>query len=331
MRICIFGAGAIGAYLGLELSLAGVDVTLVARGSHYEFMKKNGVRLRIGVEEKVSHPHCVNSPEDAGEQDYIFITLKTHTSSSVASELIPLLGPKTSVVTAQNGLPWWYFYNLEGPWKNHQLTSVDPDNNQWDVIGPRRVIGTVIYPAAEIVSPGIIQLQPHISQNRMPIGELDGYKSTRISELSKALINAGFKSPIRKDIRSDIWVKLWGNLAFNPISALTGQTLESIASNPETRLVARKMMLEAQAIAELLGVKFKINVDTRIEGARAVGHHRTSMLQDLMLGRPIEIEALLGSINEIGKLVKSPTPVIDTVYALLKQRVKDSSLFKHKQ
>ena len=331
MRICIFGAGAIGAYLGLELSLAGVDVTLVARGSHYEFMKKNGVRLRIGVEEKVSHPHCVNSPEDAGEQDYIFITLKTHTSSSVASELIPLLGPKTSVVTAQNGLPWWYFYNLEGPWKNHQLTSVDPDNNQWDVIGPRRVIGTVIYPAAEIVSPGIIQLQPHISQNRMPIGELDGYKSTRVSELSKALINAGFKSPIRKDIRSDIWVKLWGNLAFNPISALTGQTLESIASNPETRLVARKMMLEAQAIAELLGVKFKINVDTRIEGARAVGHHRTSMLQDLMLGRPIEIEALLGSINEIGKLVKSPTPVIDTVYALLKQRVKDSSLFKHKQ
>ena len=215
--------------------------------------------------------------------------------------------------------------------KNHQLTSVDPDNNQWDVIGPRRVIGTVIYPAAEIVSPGIIELQPHISQNRMPIGELDGYKSTRISELSKALINAGFKSPIRKDIRSDIWVKLWGNLAFNPISALTGQTLESIASNPETRLVARKMMLEAQAIAELLGVKFKINVDTRIEGARAVGHHRTSMLQDLMLGRPIEIEALLGSINEIGKLVKSPTPVIDTVYALLKQRVKDSSLFKHKQ
>jgi len=331
MRICIFGAGAIGAYLGLELSLAGVDVTLVARGSHYEFMKKNGVRLRIGVEEKVSHPHCVNSPEDAGEQDYIFITLKTHTSSSVASELIPLLGPKTSVVTAQNGLPWWYFYNLEGPWKNHQLTSVDPDNNQWDVIGPRRVIGTVIYPAAEIVSPGIVELQPHISQNRMPIGELDGYKSTRVSELSKALINAGFKSPIRKDIRSDIWVKLWGNLAFNPISALTGQTLESIASNPETRLVARKMMLEAQAIAELLGVKFKINVDTRIEGARAVGHHRTSMLQDLMLGRPIEIEALLGSINEIGKLVKSPTPVIDTVYALLKQRVKDSSLFKHKQ
>ena len=331
MRVCIFGAGPIGAYLGLELSLAGVDVTLVARGSHYEFMKKNGVRLRIGVEEKVSHPHCVNSPEDAGEQDYIFITLKTHTSSSVASELIPLLGPKTSVVTAQNGLPWWYFYNLDGPWKNHQLTSVDPDNNQWDVIGPRRVIGTVIYPAAEIVSPGIIQLQPHISQNRMPIGELDGYKSTRISELSKALINAGFKSPIRKDIRSDIWVKLWGNLAFNPISALTGQTLESIASNPETRLVARKMMLEAQAIAELLGVKFKINVDTRIEGARAVGHHRTSMLQDLMLGRPIEIEALLGSINEIGKLVKSPTPVIDTVYALLKQRVKDSSLFKHKQ
>ncbi len=331
MRVCIFGAGAIGAYLGLELSLAGVDVTLVARGSHYEFMKKNGVRLRIGVEEKVSHPHCVNSPEDAGEQDYIFITLKTHTSSSVASELIPLLGPKTSVVTAQNGLPWWYFYNLDGPWKNHQLTSVDPNNSQWDVIGPRRVIGTVIYPAAEIVSPGIVELQPHISQNRMPIGELDGYKSTRVSELSKALINAGFKSPIRKDIRSDIWVKFWGNLAFNPISALTGQTLESIASNPETRLVARKMMLEAQAIAELLGVKFKINVDTRIEGARAVGHHRTSMLQDLMLGRPIEIEALLGSINEIGKLVKSPTPVIDTVYALLKQRVKDSSLFKHKQ
>ncbi|MBJ26079.1 MAG: 2-dehydropantoate 2-reductase [Alphaproteobacteria bacterium] len=328
MRFCMFGAGAIGSYLGGELSLAGADVTLISRGLHHESMKKNGVRLRLGNNEKISFPQCFNDPNDAGIQDYVFITLKAHTSASVADSLLPLLGPKTTVVTAQNGVPWWYFYNLEGPWKNYQLKSVDPQKKQWEIIKPSRVIGSVIYPAAEIISPGIVGIKPHISQNRLPIGELDGNKSERVSKLSETLIKSGFKAPIRKDIRSDIWVKLWGNIAFNPISALTGQTLENIASDLGTQDIVKKMMLEAQIIAEKLGVRFNIDVDTRIAGAKAVGHHRTSMLQDLILGRPIEIDALLGAINEIGDLLEIHTPVIDTVYSLLKNRVKNSSTFQ---
>ena len=320
MRICIFGAGAIGAYIGAELSLAGADVTLIARGKHLKVMQDSGVTIKTEGEEIVARPRCINDPKEAGVHDYVFITLKAHSSASLYELINPLIGQETSVINAQNGLPWWYFYKLAGSWENYKIRSVDPDNLQWKKITPERVIGTVVYPAAQIISPGIIAMQPHISQKRLPIGEPNGSKSDRIIKLSKLLISAGFKSPIRSDIRSDIWMKLWGNLAFNPISALTGATLEEICVNHETRALARTMMLEGQAIGERLGAKFNIDVDTRIEGAKSVGQHKTSMLQDLELGRPMETDSILGSVAEIGKLVGVPTPTINIVYGLLKQR-----------
>lgn len=327
MKLCIFGAGAIGAYLGVELSLGGIDVTLIARGPHLEAMKKNGVRLRIGAEERVAHPRCTADAAEAGAQDYVVITLKAHSVPGVCHALQPLLGPETAVVTAMNGIPWWYFYALDGPWRDRRVKAVDPDDVQWREIGPERALGCVVYPAAEIVEPGIVEVQPHLSQNRMPIGEPDGSRSARATALSKALIAAGFKAPVRPDIRSDIWVKLWGNLAFNPISALTHATLEDIARDAGTRAVARAMMVEGQRVAETLGARFPIDVDARIKGAEEVGAHRTSMLQDLERGRPMEVDALVGAVAELGRLVEVPTPTIDTIYALVKRRAVEAGCY----
>jgi 2-dehydropantoate 2-reductase len=327
VKLCIFGAGAIGAYLGVELTRGGVDVTLIARGPHLRAMKKNGVTLRIGNEEHVAHPRCSDDPAEIGPQDYILITLKAHSVPGVCAAMQPLLGPDSAVVTAANGLPWWYFHKLAGPWENHRVKAVDPDDTQWRRLGPERAIGCVVYPAAEIIAPGIVEVQPHLSQNRLPIGEPDGSRSERAKALSEALIAAGFKAPVRADIRSDIWIKLWGNLAFNPISALTGATLEDIAGDGETRALARAMMVEGQAVAEKLGARFPIDVDKRINGAAAVGAHRTSMLQDLTLGRPMEIEALVGAVAELGRLVGIATPMIDAVYALARRRAIEAGCY----
>jgi len=327
MRLCIFGAGAIGGYLGAELALGGVDVTLIARGPHLDAMRKNGIRLRVGDDEKVAHPHCTDDPAEAGPQDYVLMALKAHSVPGVCDAIQPLIGPDTAVVTAQNGIPWWYFHKLDGPLQDHRVQMVDPNGTQWNKIGPDRAIGCVIYPAAEIVEPGVVEVQPHLSQNRLPIGEPDGSRSERAVALSQALVGAGFKAPVRPNIRSDIWVKLWGNLAFNPISALTGATLEDIARDSETHAVARAMMLEGQAVGEKLGARFAIDVDKRIKGAEEVGAHRTSMLQDLTLGRPMEIDALVGSVAELGRLVDVPTPTIDTVYALVKRRAMESGCY----
>ncbi len=320
MKICIFGAGAIGAYLGVELARGGIDVSLIARGPHLQAMKKNGVTLRVGDEEHTEHPRCSDDPAELGPQDYILVTLKAHSVPGVCEAMQPLLGPDSAVVTAANGIPWWYFYKLSGPWADYRVKAVDPDGKQWQRLGPSRAIGCVVYPAAEIVAPGIVEVQPHLSQNRLPIGEPDGSRSARARVLSEALIAAGFKAPVRADIRSDIWLKLWGNLAFNPISALTGATLEDIAGDVETRALARAMMVEGQAVAERLGARFAIDVDRRINGAGQVGAHRTSMLQDLTLGRPMEIEALVGAVAELGRLVGIATPTIDAVYALVRRR-----------
>ncbi len=320
MKLCIFGAGAIGAYLGVELARGGIDATLIARGPHLQAMKKNGVTLRIGNEEHTEHPKCSDDPAEVGPQDFVLVTLKAHSVPAVSAAMRPLFGPSSAVVTAANGIPWWYFYKLDGAWQDHRVRMVDPDDVQWQSLGPERAIGCVVYPAAEIVAPGVVEVQPHISQNRLPIGEPDGSRSERATALSQALISAGFKAPVRSDIRSDIWVKLWGNLAFNPISALTGATLEDIAKDRETRALARSMMVEGQAVAEKLGVKFAIDVDKRINGAEQVGAHRTSMLQDLDLGRPMEIDALVGAVAELGRLVGIATPTIDAVYALVRRR-----------
>ena len=320
MKICIVGAGAIGAYFGLELAEGGAEVSLIARGPHLAAMQAGGVRVRAGGEERRAEIRATDDPAELGPQDAVIITLKAHSVPGICERLQPLLGPETAVVTASNGIPWWYFHKLEGPYEGRRIAAVDPDGTQWDLIGPERAIGCVVFAAGEIVEPGVIEVSAHLSQKRLPFGEPDGTRSERVQALSRAFIAAGFKSPVRPDIRSDIWVKLWGNLAFNPVSALTGATLEGIARDAGTRAVVRTMMVEGQAVGEALGARFAIDVDKRIEGAEQVGAHRTSMLQDLSLGRPMEIEALVGVISELGRLVGVPTPSIDMVYALVKQR-----------
>lgn len=323
MRICVYGAGAIGGYLGVQLALAGEEVTLIARGPHLEAMQKNGLKLLVDGEERVAHPRCTDDPSEVGPQDYVIVTLKAHSVPHVVDVMQPLLGPKTAVVTATNGVPWWYFYGLEGQWKNRRLESVDPSGAQWEKIGPERAIGCVVYPATEVEEPGVIR---HLDGNRFTLGEPTGEKTERVQALSQALISAGFRAPVR-DIRDELWVKLWGNLSFNPISALTLETLDVVATDPGTRGVARTMMLEAQAVGEKLGVRFKVDVDRRIDGAAAVGAHRTSMLQDLDKGRPMEIDALVSAVQEMGRLTDIPTPTIDVVLALVRQRARAAGCY----
>lgn len=324
MRFCIFGAGAIGGLLGARLAEAGADVSLVARGPHLAAMREDGLTLiEEGTPRRVDL-RASDDPASLGPQDYLVITLKAHSVPAAVPAMAPLIGDDTTVVSAVNGLPWWYFFEFEGPLADTRLDSVDPGGAQWDGIGPERAIGCVVYPAAEVERPGTIRL---IEGNRFPLGEPDGSASHRARRLSEALAEAGFKAPVRPRIRDDIWLKLWGNLSFNPISALTRSTLDVICADPGTRGVARAMMLEAQGIAEALGVKFPISVDRRIDAAGKVGGHRTSMLQDIDAGRPMEIEALVGSVAELGRLLDRPTPAIDTVLALVRARARSAGLY----
>ena len=318
MKICIYGAGAIGGYLGVQLALSGEDVTLIARGPHLEAMQKNGVKLLIDGEERVAHPACTDDPSEVGPQDYVIVTLKAHSVPYIVDPMQPLLGPATAVVTATNGVPWWYFYGLEGPWRDRRLESVDPGGTQWDGIGPERAIGCVVYPATEVVEPGVIQ---HVEGSRFTLGEPTGERTERVQALSRAFIAAGLRAPVRR-IRDEIWIKLWGNLAFNPLSALTLETLDNLATDPGTRAVARAMMLEGQAVGEALGARFRIDLERRIDGVAAVGAHRTSMLQDLDKGRPMEIDALVTAVQEMGRMVDVPTPTIDVVLSLVRQRAR---------
>ena len=323
MKICIFGAGAIGGYMGVKLAQVGADVSLVARGPHLEAMQKNGLRL-IEEESEITVPvKASENPGDLGFQDYLIITLKAHSVSSIVDKVKPLVNEKTTIVSGVNGIPWWYFYKTGGEFEGTKLASVDPGELQWNSFGPDKVLGCVVYPAAEVLEPGVIK---HIEGNRFSLGEPDGSKSERALKLSNALIAAGLKAPVRPRLRDEIWVKLWGNLSFNPISALTSATLDVLCTDIGTREVAQKMMLEAQSIAEKLGVKFPIDVERRIDGGASVGAHRTSMLQDLEQGRPMEIDALVTSVQELGHITKTPTPVIDIVLSLIKLRAKSANL-----
>src|SRR6056297_4270707 len=320
MRICIFGAGAIGGYMGAKLAQAGADVSLVARGPHLAAMQADGLTLIEGDDRVTVPVTASDDPAALGPQDYVIVTLKAHSVPPVVGRMQPLIGPETTIVSGVNGVPWWYFHKIGGALEGTRLESVDPGGAQWDGFGPDRVLGCVVYPAAEVSEPGVIR---HIEGNRFSLGEPDGTKSDRAVALSKALGAAGLKAPVRPRLRDEIWVKLWGNLSFNPISALTHATLDVLCTDPGTRAVARGMMLEAQEIAEALGVKFPIDVERRIDGGAAVGAHRTSMLQDLDQGRPMEIDALVGSVQELGRLTGVPTPTVDAVQALtaLKGRV----------
>jgi 2-dehydropantoate 2-reductase len=324
VKLAVYGAGAIGGYLGAGLARTGVDVSLIARGPHLEAIRARGLMVKSEAGEHTTRLTATDDPAALGAQDYVVIALKANSVPAVVERMAPMLGPDTAVVFAVNGLPWWYFYGLPGPWENRRIESVDPGGKQWDLIGPERAIGCVVHPACEVIEPGVVQ---HIDGNRFDLGEPDGGASERCKALSAAMVAAGFKAPVRPRIRDDIWLKLWGNLSFNPISALTHGTLEQIARDPGTREVARRMMLEGSAIAEKLGVRFPVSVDRRIEGAAAVGAHKTSMLQDLERGRAMEIDPLVAAVGELGALVGVPTPAIDTVLGLVRLRARVAGLY----
>lgn len=324
MKICVFGAGAIGGYMGVKLARVGADVSLVARGPHLAAMQQNGLRLIEEEQVDTVSVTASDTPEDLGEQDYVIITLKAHSVPPVVEKMRPLIGPNTTVVSGVNGVPWWYFHKLGGPLDGTRVHSVDPGDAQWNGFGPDNVLGCVVYPAAEVIEPGVIK---HLEGNRFSLGEPDGSKSDRAVALSKALIAAGLKAPVRSKLRDEIWIKLWGNLSFNPISALTHATLDVLCTDQGARPIARAMMIEAQEIAEKLGVKFPIDVERRIDGGAAVGAHRTSMLQDLDQGRPMEIDALVTSVQELGRITETPTPIIDTVLGLICLRARTAGLY----
>ena len=317
-KICVFGAGAIGGYIGARLAhRAEAEVSLVARGPHLAAMEANGLTLKQGGETSTVTPRVTSDPKSLGPQDFVIVGLKAHALPVVLEQMQPLLGKDTAILFAQNGLPWWYFYKHGGPYDGRRIESVDPGGKIWARLGPERALGCVVWQAAELESPGIIA---HAYGDRMPIAEPSGEKTQRAILLSTLLINAGIKSPVRANIRDEIWLKLWGNLSFNPVSALTHGTLAQLATDNGTRRVIRAMMLEAQAVGEALGVKFSVDVEARMNMAEKVGNHRTSMLQDVEAGRPTELDSLLGVVIELAQMVGIATPALNLVYDLTKFR-----------
>ena len=317
MKICIFGAGAIGGLMGAKLARAGQEVTLIARGPHLAALQANGLTLTDANETFTVKPRAFENPEDAGEQDYVIVALKANAVPAIAARLRPLLGPQTAVVMAVNGVPWWYFHGISGPHAERRIATVDPGDLQWTHIGPDRVIGCVVYPAAEIKEPGHIF---HVEGDRFSLGEPSGESSERVMALSKALNAAGFKAPVKTDIRTEIWVKLWGNAAFNPISALTGATLAALCKDKETANLARAAMTEVERVATALGIAMPVSLEKRLAGAAAVGEHKTSMLQDLEKGRLLELDALVGAVIELARICSVATPLLEGLYALTKLR-----------
>jgi 2-dehydropantoate 2-reductase len=318
-RIAIFGAGAIGGLVGAKLALAGVDVTLVARGPHLAAMQANGLTLISEGERHKAPVRAIADPPGPDHHDYVIVTLKAHSLPAAAPSIAKLMGPNSTLVTGINGIPYWYFHGLDGPFAGRPIESVDPGGAVSRTLPPSQVIGAVVYPAAEVIEPGVIE---HTYGDRFSLGEPDGSRSDRGQLLSNLMIKAGLKAPLRPRIRDELWVKLWGNLAFNPLSALTGSTLERIGGRPELRGVARAMMVEGQAVGEAVGAKFAIDVEKRIQGAAEVGAHKTSMLQDLERGRPMEIDALLGAVVELGQLTGVATPTCDLILALVRERAR---------
>ena len=312
MTFAIVGAGAIGGFLGARLTLAGEQVTFVARGANLEAIQRDGVTL-IEEEGTGRKAACAaSSIADAVPHDFVLLALKAHQVTSIAKDLPRLFHHDTAVVTMQNGVPWWYFHKLKGPYEGRPVVSADPDGQIAANVAADRVIGAVVYPASELVAPGIVKV---VEGNRFTLGEPDGSKSERVQRLSEALTKAGFKAPVSTDIRAEIWLKLWGNATFNPISALTHATLVEICQFPETRALAFAVMAEAQTVAQKLGVKSRIGIEKRITGAEAVGAHKTSMLQDVESGRALELEALVGSVIELARLTETPTPHLESIYA----------------
>jgi 2-dehydropantoate 2-reductase len=317
LKIAIIGVGAIGGYVGTRLAHAGHEVTFIARGANLEALRTRGIRLIMddGSEQAVAHVRATDDYAQGGAQDIVILAMKAHQVEAVAPYVPKLFGPDTAVVPMQNGIPYWYFHRYSGDLADSRVKSVDPNGLIWQHIPCERVIGCVVYPAAELVAPAVIK---HVEGNRFPVGEPDGSSSERVARVSQCFIDGGLQAPVLADIRAEIWLKLWGNLTFNPISALSRATLASICQYPLSRALATDMMTEAQAIANKLGVTFRVPLEKRIAGAERVGHHKTSMLQDVEAARELEVDALLGSVIELARLTATPTPHLDTVYALTK-------------
>ncbi|MBI2316953.1 MAG: 2-dehydropantoate 2-reductase, partial [Betaproteobacteria bacterium] len=316
MRVCVVGAGAIGGLMAARLALAGNEVTVIDQGAHLAAIQANGLKLEWhDGKVETAKVKALDKTAGAGRQDLVILAVKAHFLDQVVRDIDPLLGPDTIVLTVQNGLPWWYFQKLGGKYTEHKLESLDPSGILSQKIDAGRLVGCVVYPAAAVTAPGVIH---HVEGDRFPIGELDGSETERAKMLHDVLVKAGLKSRVLADIRSEIWLKAWGNLSFNPISALTHATLEDICKFPETRQLAAKMMEEAQAIAQKLGITFRVSIEKRIAGAEAVGPHKTSMLQDVEAGRSLETEALIGSVLEMAKVTETPAPAIEAVYAMVK-------------
>lgn len=323
MKFCVFGAGAIGGLFGAKLALAGHEVSFVARGEHLAAMRKNGVTLNSAGQTHTVRATSTDDPREIGPQDYVLLTLKAPSVPAAAAKIRPLLGPQTAIVTAMNGMPYWYFYNLPGPWKDRRLTSIDPDGATWDNLPPARAIGCVIHAAGHVAAPGVIT---HASGKRLIVGEPDGSDSDRVRRLGAALTASGFDATVTPRIRQEIWLKLWGNASFNPVSVLTHGTLEALASDPDSRSVLGPMMTELQEIARRLDITFPIDVERRMDIAKELGPHKTSMLQDLERGRPMEIDGLLGSVVEMARMVGVETPICGMILALVRQRARMAGL-----
>ena len=318
MKIAIIGAGAIGGLVGARFALAGEEVTFIVRGRNLEAIRERGIRLISagGQETTALHVRATDDWAEAGPQDLVIPAMKAHQLEAVVDALPALLGAGTTIVPMQNGIPYWYFQRHGGVHEGTRVASVDPRGRIAAAIDPARVLGCVVYPASELVAPGVVR---HIEGDRFPLGELDGRTDTdRVQRIAACFANAGFKSPVLPDIRAEVWLKLWGNLTFNPISSLTHATLVDICRFPLTRTLAAQMMGEAQAVAHKLGITFRVPLEKRIAGAEKVGAHKTSMLQDVEAGRELEIDALLGSVAELARLTDTPTPHIDSLYALVK-------------
>ena len=315
MKICVYGVGAVGAYLAVKLAGIGAEVSCVARGAHLEAIQKHGLKLIIDGREEMVRIRAVEDLRELGPQDYVIMALKAPAALAVAAHMAPLLGPKTAVVTAQNGLPWWYFYKSGGAYEGRRLAVADPEGKQWDLIGPERAIGCVVYSAGAIVAPGVVA---HSGGDKFILGEPDGLETPRIMELANLLIAAGLRAPVRPDIRNEIWLKLWGNATFNPISALTRANLEQIVNDPEVCGIVRRGMEEIEAVAAALGVTFPLSIDKRIEITGRLGGHKTSMLQDIESGRQMEVDALVGTVQELARLTGVLTPTLDIIASLVK-------------
>jgi 2-dehydropantoate 2-reductase len=321
--ICVFGAGAIGGYIGAQLARAGLDVALVARGAHFVAMRDRGLRLLMDGKEHVVTVRCTDRPSELGVQQFVVVALKANQISDSLEAMLPLLGPDTVVVTASNGLPYWFFDFVDPPYRGTTLDSVDPGGRQKQLLGSGRALGLVVFPAAEVVAPGVIR---HEHGRKFPIGEPAGGTSERVMRLHEMLVAGNLEAPVRSDIRDEVWLKLWGNVCFNPLSVLTGSTIDVIATDAGTRSICRAMMAEMATIGAKLGLRLRVDIDRRIDGAAGLGPHKMSMLQDFERGRSMEIEPLVGVIQELGRIVEVPTPTTDTVLALLRQRARNGTL-----